>query len=114
MWSRFQIGSKIRLAKRMPAMFWTVCFSRKWSTRWIACSGAAVASSSFSARAEARSCPKGFSTTMALPSGSPAAAMALMAAGNTGGGSARYTTAGPSPSASAAVSAAGSPASPCT
>ena len=33
--------------------------------------------------------PEGFSTTMALPSGRPAAAMAVMAAGNTGGGRAR-------------------------
>ncbi len=52
-------------------------------------SGAALASRALSSWADLRSWPKGFSMTMALSSGRPAWPIAVIAAANTGGGSAR-------------------------
>ena len=61
MWSRFQMGSNSPLAKRKAKMFWADSLPRKWSIRKICSSSKISCMVRFSASAEARSVPKGFS-----------------------------------------------------
>ena len=61
MWSRFQTGSNSPFANRSARMFCTASLPRKWSIRKICDSSNAVRSVAFSARADARSVPNGFS-----------------------------------------------------
>ncbi|MGX1114992.1 hypothetical protein RKD37_000355 [Streptomyces ambofaciens] len=89
MWVLFQIGSSIRLASRLPSTFWTVVMARKWSTRKTARSGTSSESSRLSSCASLRFSPKGFSSTMRVPGGSPARWSAVTVAAKSAGGRAR-------------------------
>ncbi len=60
---RFQIGSKRPLAKRKARMFWAASLPRKWSMRKTCDSSKTSCTRAFSAFADSRSVPKGFSIT---------------------------------------------------
>ncbi len=72
MWLRFQIGSNSPLAKRSARMFCAASLPRKWSMRKIRSSSKIPWSVSLSARALARSVPKGFSMITRERSARPA------------------------------------------
>jgi hypothetical protein len=59
---RFQTGSNRPFAKRNARMLSTDSLPRKWSMRNTCDSSKTACTASFSARAEARSVPNGFST----------------------------------------------------
>ena len=86
---RFQTGSRMELANRKTSRFWTGSLPRKWSMRKIARSGKRALRISFSSRADARSCPKGFSRTTRPRSLIPAEASPSTTVSNMLGGMAR-------------------------
>ena len=71
MWSLFQIGSNMPLAKRSAIRFWTASRPRKWSIRKTRSSGKTPWTSVLSASALSRSTPNGFSSTTRECSASP-------------------------------------------
>jgi hypothetical protein len=86
---RFHTGSSIELANRNTSRFSTDSLPRKWSMRNTSRSGKTRWRQSFSSWADARSRPKGFSTTTRPPSCSCCAPRPWITSSNSDGGMAR-------------------------
>src|SRR5262245_28642110 len=90
MWSRFQTGSNMPLAKRRARMFSTDSLPRKWSIRNTSRSGKAEWRTLFSSRADAASQPNGFSTITRARVDSPSSPSRSTTLSNADGGIARW------------------------
>ena len=89
-WSRFQIGSNSPLANRSARMLSTDSLPKKWSIRKTWDSSKLFAIVALSARAEARSWPKGFSQMTRAFTLRPHAPSISTIDGNADGGTARW------------------------
>ena len=71
MLSAFQIGSNRPFANRSASTFCTASLPRKWSMRKTCSSAKTLCTAAFSARADSRSVPNGFSMISDAPSAIP-------------------------------------------
>src|SRR5208282_3755642 len=90
MCERFQIGSNSPFANRNARMLSTDSLPRKWSMRKTWDSSKTACTAWFSARAESRSVPNGFSMMTRAPAASPAAPSMPTTEVNAAGGTARW------------------------
>ena len=89
MYWRFQTGSNSPLANRKARMLSTDSLPRKWSIRKICDSSKTAWAARFSARAESRSVPNGFSMITRASRARPVAPRRPMTEVNAAGGTAR-------------------------
>ena len=89
MWLRFHTGSNRPLANRKARMLSTDSLPRKWSIRNTWDSSKTACTVWFSARAEARSVPNGFSMMTGDPRASPAVPSMVTVGTKAAGGIAR-------------------------